>query len=91
MHYVTSLERYWDREHERKQGRRYRGLTAKELHQARQILRPDLETALSLGGYLIGLDDRLVHLTNEQIRASRRMAANPANRGSRGRQARASR
>ena len=75
--YVQSLERYWKAEYVRKHGRDYRGLIAKELHEARQVLRPDLETALSLGGYLTGLDDRLVQLTNEQIRASRRMAANP--------------
>ncbi len=77
MQYVTSLESYWNGEYMRKRGRSYRGLTAKELREARQVLRPDLETALSLGGYLTGLDDRLVQLTNEQIRASRRMAANP--------------
>ena len=77
MQYVTSLETYWNGEYVRKRGRSYRGLTAKELREARQVLRPDLETALSLGGYLTGLDDRLVQLTNEQIRASRRMAANP--------------
>ena len=77
MQYVRSLERYWNGEYVRKRGRSYRGLTGKELREARQVLRPDLETALSLGGYLIGLDDRLVQLTNEQIRASRRMAANP--------------
>lgn len=75
--YLTSLDRYWKREYERTRGRQYRGLSGKELQEARQALRPDLETALSLGGYLTGLDDRLVHLTNEQIRASRRMAANP--------------
>ena len=77
MQYVKSLERYWKAEYVRKHGRDYRGLITKELHEARQVLRPDLETALSLGGYLTGLDDRLVQLTNEQIRASRRMAANP--------------
>ena len=77
MQYVTSLESYWNTEYVRKRGRSYRGLTARKLREARQILRPDLETALSLGGYLTGLDDRLVQLTNKQIRASRRMAANP--------------
>ena len=75
--YVRSLERYWKADYVQKQGRDYRGLAARELREARQVLRPDLETALSLGGYLTGLDDRLVQLTNEQIRASRRMAANP--------------
>lgn len=77
MEYVNSLTRYWNREYLRKRGREYRGLTLTQLREARQILRPDLETALSLGGYLTGLDDCLIQLTNEQIRASRRMAANP--------------
>ena len=75
--YVNSLQRHWKAEYLRKRGRGYRGLTRAELHQAQQILRPDIETALSLGGYLTGVDDRLVQLTNEQIRASRRMAVNP--------------
>ena len=75
--YVTTLDRYWKGEYARTRGWEYRGLSGRELHEARQVLRPDLETALSLGGYLIGLDDRLVQLTNEQIRASRRMVANP--------------
>ena len=75
--YVLSLANYWKAEYLRKHGREYRGLSRAELHQARRILRPDMETALSLGGYLTGLDERLVQLTNEQIRASRRMAANP--------------
>ena len=75
--YVKSLVTYWKADYLQKRGRDYRGLSTAELHKARQILRPDVETALSLGGYLTGLDDRLVQLTNEQIRASRRMAANP--------------
>ncbi|MDV4178402.1 NERD domain-containing protein/DEAD/DEAH box helicase [Rhizobium brockwellii] len=75
--YMRSLERYWSAELQNKHGRAYRGLTPAELRDARQILRPDLETALSIGSYLTGVESRLVHLTNEQIRASRRMAANP--------------
>lgn len=75
--FLESLNCYWSAELLRKHGREYKGLTKTELREARQILRPDLETALSLGGYLTGLDDHLVQLTNEQILASRRMAANP--------------
>lgn len=75
--YINSLQKFWNKEYIRKRGRQYRGLTRNKIHQARQILRPDLETALSLGGYLTSLDDQLVQLTNEQIQASRRMAANP--------------
>lgn len=76
-HYVSRLEKYWKKVCMEKHGREYRGLTADELRRARQILRPNLETALSLGSYLTGVDSRLLQLTNEQIRASRRMAANP--------------
>ena len=75
--YVKSLAKHWKAVQQQRHDRDYRGLSATELQEARQILRPDIETALSLGGYLTGLDDRLVQLTNEQIRASRRMAANP--------------
>ena len=75
--YVERLEEYWKAVYSLKHGREYRGLNRTELHHARQILRPDVDTALSLGGYLTGLDQRLVQLTNEQVRASRRMAANP--------------
>ena len=74
--YVSGLEKHWAQVYLEKHGRAYRGLTTEELRRARQVLRPDLETALSLGGYLTGVDSRLVQLSNEQIRASRRMAAN---------------
>ena len=75
--YVESLKGYWEAEYLQKHARTYRCPAPTELHEARRILRPDIETALSLGGYLTGLDDRLVQLTHEQIRAARRMAANP--------------
>lgn len=76
-HYISALHRYWNDVCLDKRGKTYRGLRPEEIRIARQILRPDLDTALSLGGYLTGVDDRLLQLTNEQIRASRRLAANP--------------
>jgi hypothetical protein len=76
-HFISAITRYWNEIYLDKRGKTYRGLTRGEILLARQILRPDLETALSLGGYLTGVDARLIHLTNEQIRASRRLAANP--------------
>ncbi len=76
-HYVSALERYWNGVCHDKRGKTYRGLRPEEIQLARQILRPDLDTALSLGGYLTGVDERLLQLTNEQIRTSRRLAANP--------------
>jgi hypothetical protein len=76
-HYVSALQRYWHQICLTKHDRDYRGLTSAEIRRARQILRPDLDTALSLGGYLTGVDARILQLTNEQIRASRRLSANP--------------
>lgn len=75
--YVSKLEKYWQQRYLEKHGRHKVGLTPEQIRRARQILRPDLETALSIGSYLNGLDVTLLQLTNEQIRASRRMAANP--------------
>lgn len=75
--YISALERYWRAEYERKHGRTYQGVTPDLIRKARQILRPDLETAISIGGWLTGVESQLLHLTNEQIRTSRRMAANP--------------
>ncbi|MBX7512987.1 DUF2075 domain-containing protein [Qipengyuania sp. GH38] len=75
--YISSLQKYWSREYTTKHGKPYRGLREDEIQVARQILRPDLETALSLGTYLTGTDNALLYLTNEQIRVSRRGAANP--------------
>lgn len=76
-HYISALQRHWHDVCADKHSRNYRGLRPDEIRLARQILRPDLETALSLGGYLTGVDARLLYLSNEQIRASRRLAANP--------------
>jgi hypothetical protein len=75
--YVSILQKYWSLEYNSKHSKSYRGLRDEEIQIARQILRPDLETALSLGTILTGTDNTLVFLTNEQIRVSRRSAANP--------------
>lgn len=75
--YVGRLHRHWDADYTRKHRRSYRGLAPHQIRQARQILRPDLETALSLGGWLTGVDAEILQLTNAQIRISRRLAGNP--------------
>jgi hypothetical protein len=75
--YVGRVHRYWQQDYLNKHGRQYRGLAHHQIAQARQILRPDLETTLSIGGYLTGTDAQLLQLTNAQIRVSRRLAANP--------------
>lgn len=75
--YLGRLHRFWEADCAAKHGRTYRGLARHQIMQARQILRPDLETTLSIGGFLTGVETRLLQLTNEQIRVSRRLAANP--------------
>ncbi|WP_204265193.1 hypothetical protein, partial [Klebsiella pneumoniae] len=48
-----------------------------DIKRIRKVLRPDVESAFSLGSWLNGLEQELLQLTNEQIRISRRLAANP--------------
>lgn len=76
-HYINDLKKYWQGSSVTKTGKSCRGLTPAEIRRIRQLLRPDLETALSLGSYLSAVTASLVALTNEQIRTSRRLAANP--------------
>lgn len=75
--YVGRLHRFWEADYAARDRRGRRGLAPHQIKQARQILRPDLETALSIGGFLTGVEAQILHLTNEQIRICRRLAANP--------------
>ncbi len=75
--YIGKLERHWANVYESKHGRKARLPSKEDVHAARRILRPDVVSTYSLGSYLTGVDARLVELTNDQIRVSRRMAANP--------------
>jgi hypothetical protein len=75
--YVGRLQRHWTQVYREKHNRAYRPPTASELKLARRILRPDIDSAFSLGSYLTGVESSLVQLSNDQVRASRRMAANP--------------
>lgn len=75
--YFGRLQRHWTQAYREKHERAYRPPTASELKLARRILRPDIDSAFSLGSYLTGVESSLVQLSNDQVRASRRMAANP--------------
>lgn len=75
--FISRLGAFWEADYAARGQHRLRGLAIHQIRQARQILRPDLETALSIGGYLTGVEAKLLQLTNEQIRISRRLAANP--------------
>lgn len=75
--YVGRLHRHWVSAYESKHGRTPSLPSVAQIKIARSILRPDVDSAFSLGSYLTGVDSRLVELSNDQVRVSRRMAANP--------------
>jgi hypothetical protein len=78
-YYIGSLQRHWLEAYRRKHNRDPRMPSRQEIRQIRQILRPDVDSAFSLGSYLTGVETVLVQLSNDQIRASRRMDGNPRN------------
>jgi hypothetical protein len=75
--YIGDLQRHWTAEYQKKHGRLPRLPSRADIKRARDILRPDIDSAFSFGSYLTGVETKLVQLSNDQIRASRRMAANP--------------
>lgn len=75
--YIGRLQRHWISAYEAKHGRTPRLPSRADIQVARRILRPDVDSAFSLGSYLTGVESKLVQLSNDQVRASRRMAANP--------------
>lgn len=76
-YYIGQLQRHWLATYQARHGRAPRLPTRADIQRARQILRPDVDSAFSLGSYLTGVESRLVQLSRDQIRASRRMSANP--------------
>ena len=75
--YIGDLERRWRQIHAERGLREPRRPTLEDIKRIRKVLRPDVESAFSLGSWLNGLEQELLQLTNEQIRISRRLAANP--------------
>jgi Nuclease-related domain/PhoH-like protein len=75
--YIGDLERRWRQIYAERGLREPRRPTVEDVKRVRKILRPDIESAFSLGSWLNGLEQELLQLTNEQIRISRRLAANP--------------
>jgi len=75
--YVGELQRYWEDTYRERHGVVPRPPTSDEIRRLRQLLRPDIDATFSLGSYLNGLEQELIQLTNQQVKVSRRMAANP--------------
>ena len=75
--YIGRIQRHWSNVYHVKHGRDPRFPTRDEILLARKILRPDIDSAFSTGSYLTSVQSELKQLSIEQVRASRRMAANP--------------
>lgn len=75
--YIGRLSRHWDAVYQARHSAARRMPTLADIRRARQILRPNVDAALSLGSWMTGVEASLLQLSNDQIRASRRMAANP--------------
>ena len=75
--YIGDLQRFWETTYHERHGDVPRPPTPVEIKRLRQILRPDIDATFSLGSYLNGLEEELIQLTNQQVKVSRRMAANP--------------
>lgn len=75
--YIRRLRAHWSTaRHEKGKGQAKLPSPA-QIRSARQILRPNLEAAQTMGGRLTAIEKDQIQLTNEQIVAARRMAANP--------------
>ena len=75
--YIGALERRWRQIYVDRHGRAPRSPTLDDVKKIRAVLRPDIESTFSLGSWLTGLEQEQIQLTNDQIRVSRRLAANP--------------
>ena len=75
--YIGRLSRHWDMVYQSRHETTRRLPTPAEIRRAQQILRPDIDATFSLGSWMTGVEARLLQLSNDQIRASRRMEANP--------------
>jgi hypothetical protein len=75
--YIAKLEKYWSEICLKKHSREYRAPTVEQIRLARKLLRPNVDSAYSIGGYLGDVQAQILQLSNDQIRTSRRIAANP--------------
>ena len=75
--YIGRLNRFWDNVYRERHGDNRVSPTPDQIRRIRELLRPNVESTLSLGSYLNGLEEDLIQLTNRQIRAARGMEHNP--------------
>ncbi|NBB59997.1 DUF2075 domain-containing protein [Pseudomonas sp. ODNR1LW] len=74
--YIDRLQKHWESVYLLKHGKVLPRPTREDILAARRILRPDVETCISLGSWLTGLESTFVQMTHDQLRISRRMEAN---------------
>lgn len=75
--YIGALNRHWDQVYRERKDRTRRAPTPAELTALRRLLRPDVESTPALSTIFNGLEERLLLLTQQQVRALRGMENNP--------------
>lgn len=75
--YIGRLQRHWEDLYKKRHGKIPPSPTDDDIRRIRILLRPDVESSISLGSDLNGLNSEMIQLTNRQIRVARRMSANP--------------
>nr|WP_240901296.1 NERD domain-containing protein [Thioalkalivibrio sp. XN279] len=75
--YVGRLARFWRERHEVTRERSPREIKKEDIQEIRRLLRPDVESHMSLGSYLNALHAELIELTATQAKILKGMKANP--------------
>lgn len=75
--YIGSLARHWDQRYRDTHGKARRSPTRDELSRIRQLLRPDAESTPALSSIYNGVEERMLLLTEQQVRALRGAENNP--------------
>ena len=75
--YIGRLARHWDQLYRTRHGKARRPPTRAEITELRRLLRPDVESTPALATVFNGLEERLLLLTEQQVRALRGMENNP--------------
>ncbi|MEA3640223.1 MAG: NERD domain-containing protein/DEAD/DEAH box helicase [Lamprobacter sp.] len=75
--YIGTLKSYWSTVYRERHGSQPRRPSQEDIRHIRAILRPNVESTLSLGSWFTGLEQELLQLTNGQIKAARGLDNNP--------------
>lgn len=75
--YIGALATHWDSVYRERHGTIRRTPTREEIRRLRVLIRPDVEATPAFGTVFTGLEQRMLVLTDQQVRAARGVANNP--------------